>query len=302
MQITSHSTPSTVGALRDRHLGLGDGALALDVDRGAAEEVVDAHAALVALQVGRDELLVGALEPGRPHPAFRVPDGAEAVPLQAVAPHRPVLDQLADGELVLDVSLIDRHCLVLPAAVWRWPPHCTNVSPDKASEECIMARLAGTHGDRDRRGEGHRAALFAGAGRRGRPGDDRRHRRRLGARRRDRRQARPQLHRQHDLRRQRRGAVQGAGRQDHRALRQDRHPDQQRRALRAAADAEGHRHRRRAVGQGDGDQHPRAVPDGQARRPAHDRARNTARSSTSAPARSPAASRSSRITSPRRAR
>src|SRR6186997_29793 len=32
------------GALRDRHLGLGDGALAFDVDRGAAEEVVDADA------------------------------------------------------------------------------------------------------------------------------------------------------------------------------------------------------------------------------------------------------------------
>ena len=59
--------------------------------------------------------------------------------------------------------------------------------------------------------------------------------------------------------------------QDHRALRQDRHSDQQRRALCAAADAQGHRDRRRAVGQGDGHQHPRAVPDGQARRPAHDR-------------------------------
>ena len=40
--------------------------------------------------------------------------------------------------------------------------------------------------------------------------------------------------------------------QDHRAVRQDRHPDQQRRALCAAADAQGHRDRRRALGQGDG--------------------------------------------------
>ena len=91
------------GALRDRHLGLRDGALALHVDRGAAEEMIDAHAIGVALQVGVDELLVGALKPGRPHPAFRVPDRPEAVPLQAVAPHRPVLDQLADCELVVRV-------------------------------------------------------------------------------------------------------------------------------------------------------------------------------------------------------
>ena len=35
---------------------------------------------------------------------------------------------------------------------------------------------------------------------------------------------------------------------------------------------ESHRHRRRPVGPGDGGQHPRAVPDGQARGAAHDRA------------------------------
>src|SRR6185436_10614935 len=47
------------GALRDRHLGLRDGALALDLDRGPAEEMVDTHAALVAVEVGDDELLIG---------------------------------------------------------------------------------------------------------------------------------------------------------------------------------------------------------------------------------------------------
>ncbi len=51
-----------------------------------------------------------------------------------------------------------------------------------------------------------------------------------------------------------------------------------------------------------GDQHPRAVPDGQARRAAHEGAQSTARSSTSARARWPAVSRISRTTSPRRAR
>ncbi len=44
-------------------------------------------------------------------------------------------------------------------------------------------------------------------------------------------QARPQRDHQHDLRRERRGAGQGAGRRDHGALRQDRHPGQQRRGL-----------------------------------------------------------------------
>ena len=87
----------------------------------------------------------------------------------------------------------------------------------------------------------------------------------------DRRQVRPQLHRQHEVRRQRRGAVQGAGGEDDGAVRQDRHPGQQRRALCAARAGLGHRHRRRSLGQGDGGQHARPVPDDQARRAAHDR-------------------------------
>ena len=79
-----------------------------------------------------------------------------------------------------------------------------------------------------------------------------------------------QLGRERDLRRQRRERGEGAGRSDHRALRQDRRAGEQRRALCAAAGAEVHRDRRRAVGQGDGGQPARAVPDGEARRAAHE--------------------------------
>src|SRR6185312_11111783 len=55
-------------ALRDLDLGARDGAIAGDVDRRAAEHVVDARAALIALLADGDEFLECALEPGRPPP------------------------------------------------------------------------------------------------------------------------------------------------------------------------------------------------------------------------------------------
>jgi hypothetical protein len=91
-------------ALVDCHLGHRDGAPAFDVDRRAAELVDDPHAIGVAFLAGGDKFLRRALKPGRPHLAVRMPDGAEAVPQQAVAEHRPVLDQLADRELVRGVA------------------------------------------------------------------------------------------------------------------------------------------------------------------------------------------------------
>src|SRR5262245_39499624 len=91
-------------ALGDRHLGHGDGALALNVDRRAAEQVDDAHAIGVALLARRDEFIDRALEPGSVHPAILMPDGAEALPHQAVAVHGPVLDQLANRKLVCGVA------------------------------------------------------------------------------------------------------------------------------------------------------------------------------------------------------
>ena len=45
-----------------------------------------------------DELVGRPLEPGRHHHAVVVPDGAKALPVAGVAPHRPVLDQLADRD------------------------------------------------------------------------------------------------------------------------------------------------------------------------------------------------------------
>jgi hypothetical protein len=60
----------------------------------------DAHALVVALLADPDEVVGRALEPGRHHAPVVMPDGAEFLPLARVAPHRPVLDQLADGETV----------------------------------------------------------------------------------------------------------------------------------------------------------------------------------------------------------
>src|SRR5581483_3037946 len=68
-------------SLRDRHLRLRDRAGARDLDRDPAEEVEDPDAALEALAADADEVVAGALEPGRHHPAVVVPERAEAVPV-----------------------------------------------------------------------------------------------------------------------------------------------------------------------------------------------------------------------------
>src|ERR1700674_1757473 len=62
----------------------------------------DADAAVIAFLAHLDEFVRGSVEPGRHHPPIAVPHGAEAIPHQCIAPHRPVLDQVADGALVLD--------------------------------------------------------------------------------------------------------------------------------------------------------------------------------------------------------
>src|SRR5262245_45798914 len=89
------------GALRYRHLGLGNRAGALDIDRGAAEEMQNPHAARVALLGDPDEFLERALEPGGPHLPVGVPDGAEAIHHQGIAPDRPVFNQLPDCARVI---------------------------------------------------------------------------------------------------------------------------------------------------------------------------------------------------------
>src|SRR5262249_2278122 len=116
-------------ALRDRHLRLGNGADARDVDRRAAEEMQDAHAAVVALLTHLDELIRRALKPGRHHVPVIMPDSAEAVPHQRVAPNRPILDQVADGapvfgfagtHAVLAASICDRKEVDLARRRLRW--------------------------------------------------------------------------------------------------------------------------------------------------------------------------------------
>src|SRR5216684_1421814 len=88
------------GALHDLHLGLRHGARAGKLDRAAAEKMENADAALPTLAAHLDEALGRALEPRGHHPAILVPRGAERLPIAAVAPDGPVLDDFADAQLL----------------------------------------------------------------------------------------------------------------------------------------------------------------------------------------------------------
>src|SRR5699024_8149193 len=98
-----------LGALRDRHLGLRDGAGSIEVDGDAAEEMQDADALGPGLLADLDELITGALRPGRHHAPVGMPDGAEALPIAGIAPDSPVLHQLADLPDVFDFGGCSGH-------------------------------------------------------------------------------------------------------------------------------------------------------------------------------------------------
>src|SRR5579883_751423 len=123
-------------SLRDRHLGLSDGARASDVDRRAAEEMQDAHAALVAILAHPDEFIRGALKPGRHHAPVVMPDSAETVPHERVAPDGPVLNQVADGAAIVGFAVAH--------AVLGWPL-CDIRRVDLAKRE-LRWQAASQHG------------------------------------------------------------------------------------------------------------------------------------------------------------
>src|ERR1700759_4659846 len=75
------------GSLRDRHLGLGDRPVARQIERDAAQEMQDADAPGPAFLADGDELVAGALGPGRHHAPVWMPDSAEALPVARVAPN-----------------------------------------------------------------------------------------------------------------------------------------------------------------------------------------------------------------------
>ena len=87
-------------SLGDRHLRLRDRAIPGEVDRRATEEMQDPRAALETLSADTDEVLRLTLEPGRHHVPIVVPDRAESLPVASIPPDDPVLDKLADRELV----------------------------------------------------------------------------------------------------------------------------------------------------------------------------------------------------------
>src|SRR6516162_1059110 len=82
--------------MRDRLLRLSDGAIALEVDGGAAEEVEEADAFVVASLARLDEFLETALDPRGDHPAVFVPQLSKAIPPARIAQQRPVLNDFAD--------------------------------------------------------------------------------------------------------------------------------------------------------------------------------------------------------------
>src|SRR5205823_12332597 len=90
------------GALRNGHFCLRNRVRPGDLDRRAAEKMQNADAAVPAFTTDLYEACCRALEPGRHHPAIVVPYGAKALPIAGVAPQRPVLDDLADGEPIKD--------------------------------------------------------------------------------------------------------------------------------------------------------------------------------------------------------
>ena len=105
---------------------------------------------VVAFLADLDEVLVGALKPGRPHLAFLVPDGAETVPQPGVAPERPVLDQRADLQPVGGVL---RHSL--PHA---WP----DLSGSATSLLSEFKRQTSTSGERSWQGLQGKVAIVTG--------------------------------------------------------------------------------------------------------------------------------------------
>src|SRR5689334_16453643 len=79
-----------LAALRDRHLGLRNRALTVEVNRNAAEKMEDAHPLVPPLLRHSNEVLKRTLKPGRHHDAVGMPYRSEALPITGIAPHHPV--------------------------------------------------------------------------------------------------------------------------------------------------------------------------------------------------------------------
>jgi hypothetical protein len=68
----------------------------------------NAHALGEPLLADPHEIPRRPLKPGGGHPAFLVPDGGKTLPIAGIAPHRPVLDEVADGEAIEEL-LVHEH-------------------------------------------------------------------------------------------------------------------------------------------------------------------------------------------------
>src|SRR5205807_3769447 len=101
--------PVHLGALHDRHSGLGDRASALDGDPAAAGEMQDADALGPAFLADPDEVLLRALEPGGHHVAVVVPAGTERFPVPRVPRIGPSLDHVSDSKAIVHRPIVKSH-------------------------------------------------------------------------------------------------------------------------------------------------------------------------------------------------
>src|SRR6266567_5923753 len=69
----------------------------------------DADALVPTLATDFDKALGGSLNPGRHHASFGVPYAAKALPISCIAPHYPILNDLANPQPI-DHFLIHRSC------------------------------------------------------------------------------------------------------------------------------------------------------------------------------------------------
>src|SRR5205807_3579109 len=76
------------------------GPIAPPSDGKATQKMQNAHAPIPAFPAHADEVARGPLKPRRHHVAVLVPNRSEALPVSAVAPDHPVLEEFANGLFV----------------------------------------------------------------------------------------------------------------------------------------------------------------------------------------------------------
>jgi hypothetical protein len=94
---------SDLGANEQDHACFGDGAIAVDVDRRRADEVLRTGACPCFLDRAVDELVRRAREPRRVHRCVRGIQRAQPVPSAGIPPQAPVVDRARDRRAIDEI-------------------------------------------------------------------------------------------------------------------------------------------------------------------------------------------------------